>query len=469
MRHRFPLFVFFMLIVSVCFSFYDPTLPSDTGVVAEGPAQIRENLRALKEDQIVDAGTLQGAELLDITGGYTGSLASHAAATDTHGVVEIAGKEHIPGNASFTLGGLLTKAFSELTGIPTTIAGYGLTDVASTSALLAVSSSLSDHIASNGANVHGLGTLSTQNANAAAITGGSWSGGLVQGASQVASATALSSHTDSTTGIHGAPADTRFFTASETIPIANGGTGQTASTAALIAMGGMKTDGTNADSPVFPGAVTVSGVFVASAGVEFRGTASAVRILGNPGFTDLNSIDGKCALDIWGSQLMLGSDDASNTRGSNTSKYSFIVMPHYANISVRPLALFYGYSLAGSTRLALGGGSNRFNAVTELTFHTGATTVTREGTERARFNNIGQLLIATTTAAIDPLVKLKLNGGMEIAPGGFAAIGTSTAAAGYDLTVASGAYLANVVATGTLKIPMVAPTDPQPGMIWFEP
>lgn len=50
-----------------------------------------------------------------------------------------------------------------------------------------------------------------------------------------------------------------------------------------------------------------------------------------------------------------------------------------------------------------------------------------------------------------------------------ATIGTSTAAAGYDLTVASGAYLANVVATGTLAIPLVAPADPQPGMIWFEP
>jgi hypothetical protein len=50
-----------------------------------------------------------------------------------------------------------------------------------------------------------------------------------------------------------------------------------------------------------------------------------------------------------------------------------------------------------------------------------------------------------------------------------AVIGTSTAQAGYDLTVASGAYLANVVATGTLTIPLVAPADPQPGMLWFEP
>jgi hypothetical protein len=50
-----------------------------------------------------------------------------------------------------------------------------------------------------------------------------------------------------------------------------------------------------------------------------------------------------------------------------------------------------------------------------------------------------------------------------------AVIGTSAAQAGYDLTVASGAYLANVVATGTLTIPLVAPADPQPGMLWFEP
>lgn len=154
----------------------------------------------------------------------------------------------IPDNASFTLGGLSTKAFSELTGIPTTIPGYGLTDAASITALTdhttanaahdctviasaayvdaaidadvaTVAADLAGHVASTGANVHGLGTLSTQNANAAAITGGSWSGGQVQGASQVASATALAAHADATgLNVHGMNAT---GTASITVTLLN--------------------------------------------------------------------------------------------------------------------------------------------------------------------------------------------------------------------------------------------------------
>jgi hypothetical protein len=109
MRHGFPLFVFFLLIVSVCFSFYDPTLPSDTGVIAEGPAQIRENFRALKEDQIVDAGTLQGVELLDIM---------RADGTNADSPV-------FPGPV--TVNGVLTASDSAVIGTSTAQAGYDLT------------------------------------------------------------------------------------------------------------------------------------------------------------------------------------------------------------------------------------------------------------------------------------------------------------------------------------------------------
>lgn len=51
----------------------------------------------------------------------------------------------IPNNASFTLAGLGTKPFSALTDKPTTIAGYGITDAASTTALSDHASDTSTH------------------------------------------------------------------------------------------------------------------------------------------------------------------------------------------------------------------------------------------------------------------------------------------------------------------------------------
>jgi hypothetical protein len=95
----------------------------------------------------------------------------------------------LPGNASFTLAGLLTRPFSALTDTPTDIAGYGLTDAAST--------------------------------------------------------TLVTAHTGAVTAVHGAAAGTRFLTASETLGIDHGGTGQTASSAALTALGGAKLAGGN--------------------------------------------------------------------------------------------------------------------------------------------------------------------------------------------------------------------------------
>lgn len=61
------------------------------------------------------------------------SLPNNASFTyDGLGGFATAGTNGIPANASFTLAGLSAKAFSDLTSIPTTIFGYGLTDAAST-------------------------------------------------------------------------------------------------------------------------------------------------------------------------------------------------------------------------------------------------------------------------------------------------------------------------------------------------
>jgi len=47
---------------------YNSKLPMDDEYIAAGPADIRENLRALKEDQIVDAGTLAGLQVGNASG-----------------------------------------------------------------------------------------------------------------------------------------------------------------------------------------------------------------------------------------------------------------------------------------------------------------------------------------------------------------------------------------------------------------
>lgn len=41
---------------------YNANLPADNGFIADGPGELRENFRALKEDKIVDAGKLKGLE-----------------------------------------------------------------------------------------------------------------------------------------------------------------------------------------------------------------------------------------------------------------------------------------------------------------------------------------------------------------------------------------------------------------------
>ncbi len=53
----------------------------------------------------------------------------------------------------------------------------------------------------------------------------------------VVATSTFTAHTDATTGVHGAAENTRFFTASETLGIANGGTGATTGNAALSALG----------------------------------------------------------------------------------------------------------------------------------------------------------------------------------------------------------------------------------------
>lgn len=183
----------------------------------------------------------------------------------------------------------------------------------------------------------------------------------------------------------------------------------------------MRTDGTNADSPVFPGPVTVTGQ----------------TTLGNASATSLQA-----------SVVMVATStpraDAELTIDGDTYSTGAIVMKHTGGFSFR----------TGIDNSSAGGLSSDINNTIMLSCiysnlllrggsGSGINFQANNATKMLLLST-GQLLIATTTAAIDPAVKLKLNGGMEISPGGFAVIGSDTRMAGYALTVASGSALGGV-------------------------
>ncbi|MBP2656013.1 MAG: hypothetical protein H6Q73_3582 [Firmicutes bacterium] len=130
---------------------YDSTLPADDEYIAAGPADIRENFRALKEDQIVDAGTVVGlsvgnasgnipksngtvntnlnADLLDGNEASAFATASHthsAATTSTAGFMSASDKTKLDGVA--TGAQVNQNAFSNVVVGSTTIQADSVTD-----------------------------------------------------------------------------------------------------------------------------------------------------------------------------------------------------------------------------------------------------------------------------------------------------------------------------------------------------
>jgi len=94
---------------------YNGLLPADSSIIAQGPAEIRENQRALKDDRIVDAGALGGyaasAFLLKSGGTMTGALTVAQGTAETPGIV-FSGDPNTgffwpePDNVCVTVGGI---------------------------------------------------------------------------------------------------------------------------------------------------------------------------------------------------------------------------------------------------------------------------------------------------------------------------------------------------------------------------
>lgn len=93
---------------------YNANLPDDNGFIADGPGELRENFRALKEDTIVNAGKLKGLEPGHASGNIPvsdGTLNSglNADQLDGHDSAYFSADGHVHGAATPTSNGFMSN------------------------------------------------------------------------------------------------------------------------------------------------------------------------------------------------------------------------------------------------------------------------------------------------------------------------------------------------------------------------
>lgn len=112
-------------------------------------------------------------------------------------------------------------------------------------------------------------------------------------------------------------------------------------------------------------------------------------------------------LDVVGSHIVMGADEAIGavTRNNNTIKAFRLGIPQYNN-AWPGLAVFSAWSHNGADIVAVGGGTQAFNAATEITFFTATDTNTLVGAERMRITGTGKVGIGLN----NPAATLDLNG-----------------------------------------------------------
>jgi hypothetical protein len=96
------------------------------------------------------------------------------------------------------------------------------------------------------------------------------------------------------------------------------------------------------------------------------------------------------------SALTIGADINASTRTDATRKLAVITVPHYTNAEERVLQSWLDSDSAIS-QMHLGGGLGNWNAVTDISFWTGANITTTAGTERVRITSAGNVGIGTTS------------------------------------------------------------------------
>ncbi len=136
--------------------------------------------------------------------------------------------------------------------------------------------------------------------------------------------------------------------------------------------------------------------------VQFAGTAPASTLIldasGNLGIGTSSPISTQSGLDIssGGLSLVIGADNGSSTRTNAGNKSGRFAMAHYTNAE-EPFAIALCDVTSTTNELSLGGGSGACNTATVVKFFTAANNTTVSGSERARIDSSGNLLVGTTS------------------------------------------------------------------------
>ena len=118
---------------------------------------------------------------------------------------------------------------------------------------------------------------------------------------------------------------------------------------------------------------------------------------GNVGIGTSSPIATQSGVDIssGGLSLIIGADNGSSTRTNAGNKSGRFAMAHYTNAE-EPFAIALCDVTSTTNELSIGGGSGACNTATVVKFFTAANNTTVSGSERARIDSAGSLLVNTT-------------------------------------------------------------------------
>jgi hypothetical protein len=188
-------------------------------------------------------------------------------------------------------------------------------------------------------------------------------------------------------------------------------------------LGDMQAVGTPSDGTVLPASIASSGTFVfpnvTTTGTTLiaSGTAAApsLAVIGDvntglysPGADQLaisTGGTGRLFVDASG-RLGLGTSSPSsplhvvgslgievtNLQVNNSAKSGRYTTTHYTTTE-EPICIAVGFGNASESQVRIGGGTSNLNAATSVEFYTAANTTTVTGTERARIDSSGRLLV----------------------------------------------------------------------------
>jgi hypothetical protein len=177
----------------------------------------------------------------------------------------------------------------------------------------------------------------------------------------------------------------------------------------------------NSEAPAFIGftvtdaSASTNGALVFATRSVTTATAPTERLritsAGEVGIGTSSPTSTQSGLDIssGGLSLIIGADNGSSTRTNAGNKSGRFAMAHYTNAE-EPFAIALCDVTSTTNELSLGGGSGACNTATVVKFFTAANNTTVSGSERARIDSSGNLLVGTTTGYGKVSILSALNG-----------------------------------------------------------